>query len=322
MFSLIFLFLHDGWLRRIAWIITLSGALILFNLGGLQTAAANPLTGQTPDQNQAPPIVQKKSLGVVSGLVKRITLWQMQLKQKVASQVRSYKTDGRIGPLLPLFLIALAYGAIHAAGPGHGKAVAMTYALAHGRSYGAGFLLGGLIALIHAGSAVLLVFMLRLVLAQSTSGSLDSISQTTQVVSYGLITLIGLFLFISSIPEWFNKADDSNTTKPKQRSRIVQSPLAAAFAIGIVPCPGIIMILLFCLSLDQMVLGFLLAIALSIGMAITITLAVCFSLAGKRLTLRVSSRWQDGISYAERALHSASGLLLTCISGLFLTAAL
>lgn len=322
MLPLTFLFLHCGCLKRLAGIIAFSGALIIFNLGALQTAAANPLTGQAHNQNQAPEIVQKKSLGVVSGLVKRITLWQMQLKHKISSHVRSFKSDGRIEPLLPLFLIALAYGAIHAAGPGHGKAVAMTYALAHGRTYGAGFLFSGLIALIHTGSAVLLVIILRLFLAQNTSGSLDSISQATQVVSYGLITLIGLFLFISSIPEWLGKQEDSNTGKSKQTSRIAQSPLAAAFAIGIVPCPGIIMILLFCLSLDQMILGFVLAIAVSIGMAITISLAVWISLAGKRLTIRISSRWQGGIFFAERVLHSTSGLLLSCIGGLFLAAAL
>lgn len=315
-------FLSSGCRLHTALTIVFLSSIIMISLGAPHSSSANPLTGQSQENAKTDTLDQKRSLSVISGMVTRITLWQMQLKQRITTHVRSFKKDGRLGPLLPLFLIAFAYGVIHAAGPGHGKGVAMAYTLGQGRSYGTGFFLGSLIALIHAGSAILFVVILRVFLEQNISTSLDSISKTTQVASYSLITLIGLIMFISSIPPWFGKQHSSSDVQQKQAGRIVHGPLAAAFAIGVVPCPGVIMILLFCLSLDQMILGLLLGVTVSLGMAVTITLAVWMGLAGKRMTFRISSRWERATSFIERGLHSSSGLLLTCIGGLFLAAAL
>jgi ABC-type nickel/cobalt efflux system permease component RcnA len=252
----------------------------------------------------------------------RLTLWQMKIKQKISTHVRNFKQDGRIAPLVPLFLLAFAYGIIHAAGPGHGKGIAMAYALTQGRSCGAGLLLGALIAVIHAGSAILLVIVLRFTLEKSISTNLASVSQATQVVSYSLITLIGIIVLVRSLAAWFRKGQKDADSQQGPSGLVTKNPLTAACAIGLVPCPGVIMILLFCLSLDQMILGLLLGMMVSLGMAITITLAVWLSLAGKNITLRCSRRWENSASYFEKGLDTFSGLLLTTLGGIFLAATL
>ena len=45
-----------------------------------------------------------------------------------------------------------------------------------------------------------------------------------------------------------------------------------AVAVGLVPCPAVVMVMLFCLSMDVVILGLLLAVCISIGMATTISL--------------------------------------------------
>ena len=59
--------------------------------------------------------------------------------------------------------------------------------------------------------------------------------------------------------------------------------MAVAFSAGIVPCPGVMTIVLFCVVLEQYTLGILSAIAMSIGMGLTISLAGILSMAlGKK----------------------------------------
>ncbi len=52
-----------------------------------------------------------------------------------------------------------------------------------------------------------------------------------------------------------------------------------AFSAGVVPCPGVMTIVLFCIILKQFILGILAAIAMSIGMGLTISFAGIFSIA-------------------------------------------
>ena len=282
----------------------------------------NPFAGKQPGTEKTE--VSDRSATSVSGysIMNRISLWQMEMKQKISVYVRNFKKDGKIGPLLPIFLLAFLYGIIHSAGPGHGKGIAMAYTLSQGKHYLSGLLLGSLIAVFHAGSATALVLLLKLILEKSISSNLDTIARITQIISYGLITLLGLYIIGASLRE-FRKAPSPDASAGNGLpGKFGQGPIGIALAIGIVPCPGVIMILLFCLSLDQLVLGILLAAAVSCGMAVTITLAVWISLTGKKTILAMGSRWQKRLNLGEHLLHMTSGLLLVCIGGVLLAAAI
>lgn len=272
---------------------------------------------QTTIKKEAP----QRNATYLSQVVSQITVLQMQMKNKISTHVRNFKATGETRPLIPLFLLAFGYGAIHAAGPGHGKGIAMTYAMAKGRTFRSGASLGALIAAVHAGSAILRVSLLQLILHQNVAASMSSVNHKAQITSYGLLTLIGIILLVSSVCEWFEK-EDSGQPSINKLKKAGNNPLVAALAIGLVPCPGVIMILLFCLSLNQLVLGILLGITVSLGMALTITTAVWISLAGKKTALLATARWERTLSFLEKTLHTLSALLLTVIGGLFLYTAI
>lgn len=302
------------------WFIVLLLPLILLPGCCAGPAWADPFGGRSLNDRPAATAPQDDTTiaaaGAKTGLLGEISRWQMVLRQKIASAVRDYTHDGHILPLLPLFGLVLLYGALHAAGPGHGKAVAMGYALARGRGYGSGLVLGTLISLVHTAAAVLLVLVLRLILRQSVSGGLERVSRITQLVSAGLIVLIGGIILTTALAAWKTPRATTENDEPARRGRLVHHPLVAALIIGMVPCPGVIVILLFCLSLDQLPLGLLLAATVSIGMAVTITLAVWLSLAGKHLTLRLSARDAARLGLAERALRVLAGLALVVLGTL------
>lgn len=63
-----------------------------------------------------------------------------------------------------------------------------------------------------------------------------------------------------------------------------KSTLPAVF-IGMIPCPGVVLVVLFCLSLGLPRLGIMLACAITLGMASTLSLFVLTAMAGKAALL-------------------------------------
>lgn len=293
--------------------------LLLGCYAGLATASSDPFSGQhqhRDDTQTAVASTSGKTASASGSLLEGISRWQMVLRQKIATAVRDFKNDGRFLPLLPLFGLVLLYGIVHAAGPGHGKAVAMSYALARGRSYSADLILGALISLTHAGSAVLLVFVLRVVLHKSIGGDMERVTRITELASSALIICIGCVILGTSIAAVVLTRPDPEDDEKCQCGRLMSNPLMAALSIGMVPCPGVIVILLFCMSLDQFLLGLLLAFTVSVGMAITITLSVWLIQAGRQVTLQLSARQTGALKLIERLLRILAGLALIALGGM------
>ncbi|MCF8051268.1 MAG: hypothetical protein K9L59_08540 [Desulfobacterales bacterium] len=157
-------------------------------------AAKNPfMSDDAPSQITLEPAPQP-------GWLTKIALVQQQIKQKLSSLIRQSRTEGQQEALLLAMLVAFGYGVVHAAGPGHGKIFTMSFMLSRNPSIPAGMLFGTLVALFHGASGVVCVIGLRYVLEQSISGTLDDVSQVTQIVSFGLIALLGLAILAKNAP--------------------------------------------------------------------------------------------------------------------------
>jgi ABC-type nickel/cobalt efflux system permease component RcnA len=85
---------------------------------------------------------------------------QAEAQTALQSSVQRLKTAEPLSAALLLAGISFLYGVVHAAGPGHGKAVISSYVLADGRTVRRGVLLSFLAAGVQALSAVALVGVL------------------------------------------------------------------------------------------------------------------------------------------------------------------
>ena len=220
-----------------------------------------------------------------SSFLETIIHWQQQLKEKMVPMIRGARTTHNVGPLLVAFMIAFVYGVLHAAGPGHGKVVTMSYVLSRNASMVSGLLFGTLIAFSHGFSAVICVFGIRYVLQKGFFGTFETISHTTQIVSFSLIALIGFGILLKSGYSLFGKAGQGarpDEIKPAEPKRAF---VPWAVTIGLVPCPAVVMVLLFCLSMNMLSLGILLAGFISLGMACTISAVVIAVIMGKDFSL-------------------------------------
>jgi ABC-type nickel/cobalt efflux system permease component RcnA len=286
--------------------------VILLLLLSSYTYAQNPFTSK-PNKKPTPTAPAPM---IKSPIFVKIILWQHQLKEKMAQLIRGMQNGNSIMPLIFLMGLAFTYGAIHAAGPGHGKVVAMSYVLSHRPSVAGGVTFGMAIALIHGASGVFGVLGLRYIIQRGVSDTLASVTAVTQIVSFGMIILLGLGILSKHAYGMFAGQKGSWAEEPQSRKNI----WPWAVAVGIVPCPAVVMVMLFCISMGVTILGLVLALCIAVGMAATLSVVVAALIMGKAGAMRTVSKKR--FERAEGIVGLLSGAAIVVFGTFFLLPAI
>lgn len=235
-------------------------------------------------------------------LIKQIIMLQYQLNSYISTTIRSINDDNLFSTSLLILSIAFLYGLIHAAGPGHGKALVAFYFTSNKFEYKKAFKMGYLISIIHAISALIFTFGIFYILKTMFRRNFNEISIISMKISSVMIICVGLYLIY--------EAYKSKKVKERTIKLSTKSEYLVAFSAGIVPCPGVMTIVLFCIVLKQYTLGILAAITMSIGMGLTISVAGILSI----LLNKKAGKLLDSKSYI---LEIIGGLLIFSL-GIFL----
>ena len=294
----------------------LTWALIIFSL----LICILPATAQNPFTSKShPPKISQKAVPP-NPLLAKIAFRQFQLNQKMSVLVRQAKETGSLKPFFLLLAIAFLYGILHAAGPGHGKAVAASYIISQKGKLGASVLFGNMIALFHGFSGMLLVLVVHFILNTGVTGMLRDVTRTTQLISYSLITAVGIILLIRNIYLWYCRVVTGRQYQKTSSQKRQKGGLAAAIVVGMIPCPGVVLVMLFCLSLNMIGLGLLLAFSMTLGMAVTISAVVVVGVAGKNLALGILERRKRLSGIVERVIETLAALKVTTLGALLFAA--
>ena len=246
----------------------------------------------------------------------KIVFWQHQLREKMSRLIREAKSEKDITPILLLAMFAFLYGVIHSAGPGHGKAVALSYILSCRPSLSQSILFGNLVAITHGFSGIFFVLTVKFIMHASMTQSLETMTYITQIISFSLVSLIGGFIFIKSLWNGFRKS----SIDEKKQLFLFSSPYVTAFSIGLVPCPGVVMVMLFAISLNLTGLGVFLGSCIAMGMAFTITMIVLLGMSGKAAALKLSNRNQRTYRILSVSIEAAAGLSVASLGLILLFA--
>ncbi|HCY84408.1 MAG TPA: hypothetical protein DHV36_04665 [Desulfobacteraceae bacterium] len=271
-----------------------------------QAAAHNPFTAK-PEKQHAPPAPVVKSKIFV-----KIILWQQQLRAKMSGLIREAKATGKMTPLIVLLGAAFLYGVVHSAGPGHGKAVALSYIFSCKPGLMRGLIFGNILALTHGCSGIALVLGVKFIFQTSMSGSLETMTFYTQAVSFGLISALGFAIFGNTLYRWIRKTPHEKSVESVPPS-IYQNPMLTAMAVGIVPCPGVVMVMLFSISMGMTWLGMILGVTIALGMASTITLIVLAGMSGKAALLGLASKKAGILHTVQHGIEALAGLAVALI---------
>jgi ABC-type nickel/cobalt efflux system permease component RcnA len=249
-----------------------------------------------------------------------ITQWQHRLNRKMADLVREAKATHSVKPLAFLLLVAFAYGMLHAAGPGHGKALAVSYILSQRPKLFRGMFFGSFIALFHGLSGILFVLIIHIILQKSITGTLEDVTRITQMISFSLIVCLGLGILIKSSYKWIKSVKGDHPPYNGNHKRHFHGPFLSALVVGMIPCSGVVMVMLFALSMKLVGLGIMLGITISMGMALTITCVVVMVMSGKAVSLGMVERHKSLALTLENLIETIAGLMIASLGVLFLAA--
>jgi nickel/cobalt transporter (NicO) family protein len=296
-------------------------AVLLGVAAGAGRAAADPFNGrhEVPVETAAP-------LLMPGGLMQRLGHMQMQLNETISREFRSEHKTGSTAALLTILALAFLYGVVHAAGPGHGKSVVGSYFVANEARWASGFLMGGVISLMQGAMAIAIVFLMSLVL-HSRELRVANQGALVDCISYGIVTLIGLVLFWRAATgrghdhAHFGAAHGPEHEHEHAGARQGGRRFLIA-ATGVAPCASAIIIMLFALANDAMGVGVAAVLALSLGMAVTVSAVGVFGIVARRLLMRLSRGPGLRVERAERILRLVGSAAIVGFAGLLMVGAL
>ena len=240
-----------------------------------------------------------------ANILKYLTLWQYELNKMVSSAIRDYSDNQSYYAIGVILTISFVYGLIHAAGPGHGKALVGAYFINNKGSYKKALKIGYMISIIHAISALILTFGIYFLIDGIFSRTFHDVSHIGMKVSSILVIFIGFYL----IYEAYNDRDLIEQSQTKQKSDI-----AVAISAGIVPCPGVMTITLFSISMGYYALGVASAIVMSIGMGLTISLAGILSVKLSKSGSSIINRYGYLIQHIGATMVIVLGVFLAIVA--------
>jgi ABC-type nickel/cobalt efflux system permease component RcnA len=259
---------------------------------------------------------------------------QHDLHRELAAAMRALKAEGEAAAW-GLVWLGFVYGVFHAAGPGHGKVVISTYMLTHESRLARGLAISVLSALVQGLTAVLAVEVTVALLdlsfrdANATATHLDHLS-------YALVALVGLMLAAGAGRRLFARANAVRERAIRhdghghERCGHTHGPSAAALqlplswrqtvaivlSIGLRPCSGAVLVLLFAHVLGLHWAGIAAVAAMSAGTALTVSALAAVAVYARKLALHLTAALPEGrgrMGAIVDGIACAGGLLVMAL---------
>ena len=312
-------------------------------------SAAHVLMAQTPFGGPRPAAEPE-----IGGLVGWILTKQSEFYREISAALRAAKSDG--SAVWSLLAISFVYGIFHAAGPGHGKAVISSYLVANQETALRGIALSFASALMQSLVAVAIVAVCAWLL-NATAKTMCGAEKAIEIGSYALIAAFGVSLvwtkggsFMRALqaprpePALAVAADHahhhdhdhhhhgdghvhdehcghSHGPEPSQLAGPGgwRRGLAAILTVGIRPCSGAILVLVFALAQGLFWAGIAATLVMGLGTAITVAVIAVVAVSAKDLARRLSgARDSNGVLIMRGIEFGAAGLVLLFGSALLL----
>ncbi len=265
---------------------------------------------------------------------------QSRMNRDMAGAVKDLKSGDPMRAAGLLILIAFLYGVLHAAGPGHGKAVISSYVLTNEETVRRGIALSFLSAFFQAISAIVFVGIFAIVL-NHTSMQMRASEALLETLSWGFVALIGALMLYRQLRSVFVRPVRALEVTPAVATHIhghVHGPdcgcghshmpdpkdlqgawswrkaLPLALSVGIRPCTGALLLLVFAMSQGMWWAGVLGTFAMALGTALTVSVLATLAVSSRDLAVRLSG---EGNPWAWRiqTLAGFAGASLVFILG-------
>jgi ABC-type nickel/cobalt efflux system permease component RcnA len=242
---------------------------------------------------------------------------QRDFTRNIGHRMRDVRDGGDPASLWIALGFAFTYGVAHALGPGHGKFVVTTYFLAHERRPWRGFLMGIQIAVMHVISAIAIVLIAHYLATRFWGPTGDM--PVLRSVSYGSIALVGLYMLWKALRSTPHEHHDHDHGSCGHNHGDSGKQGLLSFTVGVAPCSGAVLLLIFAFANDLVPLGLLMTAAIAGGMAVTmIGLGLAAIFARRMVIRRLAKSGKTGSGRVGRIVELTGAGLIT-LFGLAMT---
>lgn len=270
-----------------------------------------------------------------------IAVHQSHFYQALTEALTTLKQD----PLGVWLLLALsfAYGVFHAVGPGHGKAVITSYLVASGDSMRRGVAISFASAMVQAASAILFVSV-GAILLRLTATAITFATDWVEIISYAAIAVVGAWLLWTKSfggghhhhhHHHHVEADDhdhhahdhdhdhhghdhhDHDHAPKA-SGTFRKAWGAVLAVGIRPCSGAIIVLVFALSQGLIAAGIAATIVMALGTGLTVAALATLAVSARGAALRFAGGVDSPMAHRLVRVMEIGGAACVLLFGLVL----
>jgi nickel/cobalt exporter len=240
--------------------------------------------------------------------------FQLGLRERAAAAVNSFASERSAGALLGFLGVALLYGVLHAAGPGHRKTVVFSLFLgrkaAPWEPLAAGFLSAG----VHALSGSLVIGVLSLARGTVASlGDAERVGAWLDGGTFGLLILISL-AFAAAKARTMLRSRGGHCGHPRALVSGERGLYGTVAIASLVPCPGVTMLLLFAIYAGQLALGIAGVLSMSLGMGLVVSAAGYLAFGGREKLFRSLKSRESAIALVSDLLEFVSYLLVAALS--------
>ncbi len=294
---------------RFSVAITVLCLLLLFPSLGL--SQGNPFLSGTSDnrqQDQATESTGLYSSRIIGPLLRQSVALQRTLQRSSSETMQSVKDRGDLGSLFVLLGASFLFGFLHVIGPGHRKMLVIGYFMGEEAKPVMGFMAGFLLALVHAGSAIVLVGGFYWCASRSLLVAVNQAELFLFPITYGIIVVLGAWMLYQGARGY----------RRNEQCRADAKGIGGLILSGLVPCPGASAIMIYAVTSDAMLLGILAVLAMSLGMGLFLSgLGLVSILFRRGISRFFENRKRERI--LDLVLHLVGGILMVCF-GAFLLA--
>jgi ABC-type nickel/cobalt efflux system permease component RcnA len=256
---------------------------------------------------------------------------QQSFYRRISGAISSLRSDVSWTAAWTLILLSFGYGVFHAAGPGHGKTVISGWLLATEQQLRRGILISFASALIQAISAILIVSTL-LFLVRAVGSTARSVASFLEAASYAMIALLGFYLLWQAMrmlwpskvtvtvpgkPETGQHTHDHNcghghmpSARELDQNWSLAKAVSISLAVGIRPCTGAILALLFANSIGAYWAGVTATFVMAIGTALTVSAIAIVAVVSKSTAMKMVAGNQVWLDWTAFGLRLAGGMLI------------
>ena len=266
-------------------------------------------------------------------------LWVREQQQvfygSMSGTLRQIKTSSPYAAAWTLMFLSFGYGVFHAAGPGHGKTVISAWLLATENELRRGIVIAFFSSIIQAVVAILLVSVLLLVVVSAGSTARD-VAGFLESASYAMIGAMGLYLIWTALRhkarhdhhdhhghEHHDHVHDEHCghthapeAKQVQGEWSLTKAFSLAFAVGIRPCTGAILVLILANALGIYWAGVTSTLVMAFGTFLTVSVIAAIAVYSKKLAMRLAARDDKWLGWLAFTLRLGGGLAIAGLGGL------